>query len=128
MRRILKKGDIIAITAVLLSALLIWTVQLSFAASPQNVNTLLVKIVSENGEDYFDLSENADAVIDSNGVRLVVSVCDGTVFVTESSCPDKICVLTGAISDSSRAIACLPAGVVISIVGGDTADADFIAG
>ncbi len=47
--------------------------------------------------------------------RNLIRVKDGTVMVVQADCPDKVCVLTGPISQEGEVIACLPHGVVIYI-------------
>ena len=51
-----------------------------------------------------------------NGIRLVVVVEGGSVYVERSECPDKICVNKGRISASGDTIVCLPARTVIEVV------------
>jgi hypothetical protein len=41
--------------------------------------------------------------------------------VTDSTCPDRVCVHTGAISAPGSMIACVPNGVVVRI-GGEESD------
>ena len=52
-----------------------------------------------------------------------------SVRVSDSDCPGQDCVHTGAISRAGQSIVCLPAQVVISLVGAATPDApDVIVG
>ena len=53
---------------------------------------------------------------------------DGTgVYVADSDCPGQDCVHTGAISRAGQSIVCLPAQVVISLVGA-ASDVDAVLG
>jgi hypothetical protein len=56
----------------------------------------------------------------------VVVIEDGTVRVTSSPCPEKICVKTGRISKPGQWIACLPNRVFISIRGRRSEQPDAI--
>lgn len=53
----------------------------------------------------------------SDGAYNIVSVEHGRIAITEASCPDKICVHTGYISDSTKPITCLPNHLIIKITG-----------
>ncbi len=48
----------------------------------------------------------------------IVVVSGGKAFVKDSPCPDKLCVLAGAISKPGQWVACLPNRVMVSIRGG----------
>ncbi|MEX2442506.1 MAG: NusG domain II-containing protein [Alkalispirochaeta sp.] len=48
-----------------------------------------------------------------------ITISDGTVGVTASDCPQKICISMGNISRPNQWIACLPHGVLIDVVGVD---------
>ena len=54
------------------------------------------------------------------GAYNVIRVEPGKIAITEASCPDKVCVHTGYISDSLMPITCLPNHVIIRIRPGDT--------
>lgn len=48
----------------------------------------------------------------------IVVVEGGKAFVKDSPCPDKLCVLAGAIGTPGQWVACLPNRVMVSIRGG----------
>ncbi|NLD60407.1 MAG: NusG domain II-containing protein [Clostridiales bacterium] len=59
---------------------------------------------------------------------VLVRVEDGRARVTEASCPDKLCVNTGAVSRAGAAIVCLPNRVsVVLEKPGDAEQLDAIA-
>ena len=65
--------------------------------------------------------------LDDGNYHLTVHV-DGTgVYVSDSDCPGQDCVHTGAISRAGQSIVCLPAQVVISLVGA-ASDVDAVLG
>ena len=67
-----------------------------------------------------DLSQNAELVIDSpGGGTNTLIIENGTVRVTDASCPDKLCMHQGRISESGEMIVCLPNRMIAKIVGTD---------
>ena len=88
-----------------------------------------VHIKSQNYDSFLNLSENTSLTLSSNGHILVIEIKNKAVRIKESSCPDKLCVSSGWISDGSRPIVCAPAKAVIRIeTYGGKSDADIIAG
>lgn len=59
------------------------------------------------------------------GERMVIEVSHGRVRVVESTCPDQICVGTGWIAHTKEAIACVPAQVLITIIGGEPPELEY---
>ena len=55
-------------------------------------------------------------VTGAEGIRLVVVVSGGRVYVESSQCPDKICVHRGKISSEGETIVCMPAKTIIEVV------------
>ena len=79
----------------------------------------------------YSLSVNSSYEIESRGIKLTVTVSDGSVSVTSSDCPDHTCEHSGSISRSSEVIVCVPAGVVIKVISdnnGQVPNEDFIIG
>ena len=58
----------------------------------------------------------------------ILVIQSGEAWVSEASCPDKICVNKGKIQYDGQSIICLPNKVVIETVGGGTAQEDVVAG
>ena len=54
----------------------------------------------------------------ADGINVIVEVNNGSVFVSHSDCPDKICEKTGRINRQGQKIVCLPARTVIEIMSG----------
>ncbi len=75
-------------------------------------------VVQVGGQEDRELDLSKDQELwagDSEIGRNLIRVKDGTVMVVQADCPDKVCVLTGPISQAGEVIACLPHGVVIYI-------------
>ena len=115
-------GDLLAAVAVLLVAvLLLWHPwQRSDAGKT-------VVIVTPDQTYEYSLSENTTVKIESRGITLFVTVMNGEVDVYQSDCSDGVCVDSAPISKTGEAIICAPAGVSITVKGGD-GDVDFVAG
>lgn len=63
-----------------------------------------------------DMQENVRHWIDgANGIQLCVVCENGSVFVEQSGCPDKICVHKGHIHTVGDTIVCLPARTVVEV-------------
>lgn len=115
-------GDLLAALAVLLVAvLLLWHPWQKSDAG----ETLVIVTPDETFE--YSLSENRTVEIESRGVHLCIEIADGKACVRESDCPDGVCVASAPISKTGETIICAPAGVSLSVKGGD-GDVDFVAG
>ncbi len=70
--------------------------------------------VSINNEIYevYKLSENITVSLPTGNV-LVIN--DGEAYISESNCPDKVCVNHAKISSEGESIICLPNKLVIEV-------------
>ena len=114
--------DLIIIIAVVLLALALFL--LPFLTRDEGKT---VSVTAKNAGASSTLYEGALAVnkrleFENNGIKLTVVIEGGEVYVTESSCDDRVCVHSGKISLSGQSIICAPAGIVINIGGGDGDD------
>lgn len=114
--------DWIAFAAVLLLAALLAILPLLTART----GALLV-VTTPEGEMLYPLSQNDCFEIVSQGITLSVVIEDGAAYVKESTCPDGVCRSTRPISKSGETVLCAPAGVTLTVRGGD-GDVDFVAG
>lgn len=76
-------------------------------------------IVSQNGSVIreYPLDGFADQVLinPENGGKNHMHISGGKVWVTDASCPDKICEHYGKISGDGEVIVCLPNRLIIQI-------------
>lgn len=84
-----------------------------------------VAVISVNGEEYkrIDLSrvtESYDLLIETEWGHNTVHVAHGAISVTESNCPDGICINQGELTKSGIPIICMPHRLYIQIEGGST--------
>lgn len=110
-----KKRDFLLLAVLLAAAALLFSVRGFFAGRPA-----VMVSVSVDGTEIMtlDLNRNDDIVIESgNGQTNHLIIEDGKAFLTEASCPDKLCVRQGAISETGQSIVCLPNRVIVTIVG-----------
>ena len=82
-----------------------------------------VAVISIDGEEYerIDLSkvtESYDIELSTQYGHNTVHVSKGAIRVSESDCPDHICMNQGAITKSGVPIICMPHRLVIQIEGG----------
>ena len=98
------------------------------AAPVQNGGlSVVVEIDGEEVERARLLDYSGQHIYTNNGYTLTVDAADGWVDVIQSDCPAQDCKHSGAIKRSGQSIVCLPARIVITLVG-TTADYDVIAG
>ncbi len=120
---LLRAGDIVAMALVLCLAALLLVFWLT-----ADRGTLAEIEVDGEVVATLSLAENTTKTVVSRGVTLEIAVEDGRIFVSSADCSDRVCQHTAAIAKRGESIVCAPAAVVIRIVGGGDADADFIAG
>ena len=96
---------------------------------PRSQSGVLTVVVTVSGQEVqrTPLSEFTAADVAHNGYTLHIAAADGGVSVTSSDCPTQDCVHTGRISRAGQSIVCLPAQVVISLVGA-ASDVDAVLG
>ena len=121
----IKKADIILfILIVVFGGLISWW---SLAGSIAGEKVL----ITADGRDYgvYSLAEDQTIDVTIDGHTNHITIKDGTVSMTYSTCKNQVCVNTGAISQTKDAIVCLPNKVVVEIVGsGKGGAADVISG
>lgn len=86
-------------------------------------------VVISYGEktEVYDLFTDRELEISSGGHTLNIVISDGSVRVSDSTCPDKICKASGPISSGGKMIACVPAGVSIKVEGDGDEKIDWVA-
>ena len=68
--------------------------------------------ITVDGKLYSTVSLENDTKIEINDTNVAV-VRNGEIYMESATCPDKLCVHQGKISDSSKKIVCLPNKVII---------------
>ena len=94
-------------------------------------------VVTVDGKLYgtYPLSQDQIIqVVQENGHHNDITIKDGQVSMSYSTCRNQVCVNTGAISKTKDSIVCLPNRVVVEIIShgsgkaGAGGDADVISG
>ncbi len=80
--------------------------------------------VEVNGRQVMQISlrDNRDYIVNGFRGKSYISVQDGRICMTDSDCPDKLCVRIGWVSQSDASIVCLPNRVVIRVKGSGAYD------
>ena len=108
MKKLITKKDFILVIIVLV----VGFTGLILANSTDKGKTATIKV---DGEVVETLSLDEDKLAEFNGV---VVVCEnGEIFVTESTCTDKVCMRSGKVSKAGEGIICAPNRVSIEIDG-----------
>lgn len=118
------KNDVLLILAVLILAggVWLWTY---LTRSPG-----AMAVVTVNGEELMrlPLDEDSTTLIGEGEHTNLLVIRDGTVSVTQASCPDHVCIRRGEVAYNGETIVCLPNKLVVSIEGGAEGDVDVVAG
>lgn len=88
-----------------------------------------VAVVTVNGREYgrYPLDQDREERIElPDGSYNIMVIEDGTVDVSDASCPDRICVNHKKISKRNESIICLPNRVVVQIENGEDAGLDAV--
>ena len=107
----MKKKDVLLLCAILALALVIFFVLfLIYRGSGE------VVVVKVGGEEYARLPLNKDTelIIEGVGGTNLLVVKDGKAFISEASCPDRVCVHMGYASEI-KTVVCMPNEVTVSI-------------
>ena len=103
----MKKNDFILIGVILIIAFA------AFSFIPKE-DANIAKI-TVNGKLFKTVSLSNDATININDTNIAI-IKNGEIYMESATCPDKLCVHQGKISDSSKKIVCLPNKVIIEAV------------
>ena len=118
-----QRGDLVAVGLVVLLAVLVLVLFL-----PGGRDVGQVEIYQDGVlVGTMPLEEDGERVITGKYTN-VITVKDGSVFVTRSDCPGEDCVKSGKISRVGRSLVCLPNGVEIRVAGTPEGDVDFVVG
>lgn len=64
----------------------------------------------------YDLNKNLDTVIEGyQGGTNHLIIQDGAAWISEATCPDKVCIHQGRITMNGELLVCLPNRVIVTI-------------
>ena len=95
-----KKADIILITFFLAAVAVLYALKTFTAKSGASADVYI------NNELVISLPLDSDTVYTPPGKNMQIEVKNGKVAVTQSDCPDKICVNTGFIDKGGQTAVC----------------------
>lgn len=116
------KNDIILTASILIVAVLVFFI---ISLISNNGNYVEIK---KNGEiigKYSLFTDRTVEIRDENGYNLLV-IEDGKAYISDASCPDKLCMKQGKVSSSGAALVCLPNKTVITIYSDTNSQVDFV--
>lgn len=91
--------------------------------------SITVAYAGARANEVFSLSEDREIFLEHNGYHLTLIIENGTAFVRESDCPDRVCQSRGEIARNGDTIVCAPAGISVTVHSEEKGgDADAIAG
>ena len=96
----------------------------------EEANAEKVYIYSNNemvGEYVLTEDYKTEFTIESDVGYNTVHIENGEVWISDASCPDKICLSQGKISSDGEIIVCIPNKLSIKIIENEENDIDFIA-
>lgn len=86
-----------------------------------------VRIVSGGQEiGIYELNQDQELTVALDGYQNTIQIRAGAASVISATCPDQYCVRHEPISRSGETILCLPARLVITIMGSEEAALDGI--
>ena len=123
----IKKADIILLIVILAVGIPMSVLSLTAGTGGDKVK------ISTDGQVYgiYPLNEDCEIDVTEDGHTNHITIKDGQVSMSYSTCRNQVCVNTGAISQTKDAIVCLPNRVVVEIISseeGKGGDADIISG
>ncbi|MFA9422145.1 MAG: NusG domain II-containing protein [Sedimentibacter sp.] len=116
----------------LISAIIIVNIFMIFygGSNVLNANEKKAYVYSKNelvGEYVLtDDYKNEFTIGDKNAGYNTIHIENGEIWITDASCPDKICINQGKISKNGEIIVCLPNELLIKIVEDKEDDIDLI--
>ena len=118
------KNDMILLTGILLTALMIWLVPMLL-----NRDAPAVVRILQDGQEigiYSVLEDQTIAIpYEEEGYNLLL-ISGGQVSVSDADCPDGLCVRQRAIARNGESIICLPHKLVIQIESKEESDLDAV--
>ncbi len=108
----LKWLDLVPVVLILAVAVLWFWWQFSAPAGAVAV------VTTDDGQRAIPLSQNATTtLVGRDGLTLTLVVKDGELSVTQADCPDQLCVHTAPVSKAGDTVACVPAGIAVTVEG-----------
>lgn len=120
----MKRKDLIFIGTLLGIAVVLFLAM--FFLKRNTVNGEAVVLIE--GEEYGRYPLSKDCVVEIPGLlgNNVLTIQDGSAWMSSAVCPDKICMEFGKIHYNTEMIVCRPGSIVVIIENGDASEWDAI--
>lgn len=115
-RKVFRKKELWLLAPLLLAAM---AAALFFALAPKGQEA----VIEVNGAVYREVnlaSLTEPEILEVPGELTVTVVLDrDSAQITQSACPDRLCVRQGKITQAGQSVICLPARVAVRLKGGE---------
>lgn len=108
----IKKADIVALLVIAVITVILF---LAFRTFKPQGKTVVVRVSGKEVASYSLDKDREETINGANGGTNVLVIKDGVAYLSEASCPDKLCVNQGKISKRGESIICLPNEVIVEI-------------
>ncbi len=122
----LSKGDLFLIALCLCCALAL--LALPFLPENRQGAYLVVTNHATGGKETLPLAKDTVQAFEGNGYTLTVVIEHDKASVSQSDCPDGICMSGGTIWRRGESLVCAPAGIVLTVTNGEEVEVDAIVG
>lgn len=119
-----RKNDLILIGTLLGIAVVLFLAM--FFMKRNTVNGEAVVLI--DGVEYgrFSLAEDQVVALPGRLGDNLLTISDGSAWMSDAVCPDKICMDFGKIHYNTELIVCRPGGIVVIIENGDVSELDAV--
>ena len=111
--RLFKKSDIIIITVAIIIAALFFVLPVLNRSDDKKVYVTK----SDGLSEYLDLDKDGVYTYESDLGTNIITIENGSVYVSYSDCKNQICVNHGPISNPGDTICCLPHRFAVTVLG-----------
>ncbi|MDO4464108.1 MAG: NusG domain II-containing protein [Bacillota bacterium] len=118
------KKDILFLVCVISLALIVWGI---YAYCNQNGADTVFVIQDGKQVGAYPLEEDKIVIVTwGEDEYNLLMISDGTAFMSDADCPDKLCVKQNPISGNGESIICLPHKLVIRIAAKEESKLDAV--
>lgn len=124
----MKKNDVRLAAIVLVTAGLLFFLQKMLFSTPEK-NTVVAVYHEKTRIGTYPLYEETEQILYfEDGAENILVIQDGSAWIKDANCPDKLCVKQGKISGSGQSLICLPHKLTVTVEGGKKEELDAVAG
>ncbi len=113
------RNDIILIASILIIAVIGIILMLTLS---KNDNLSAEVYYNDELVRTIKLDKEAEYVITGDVGDLIIKTDVNEIWVSESKCPDLVCVHQGHVKSTASVITCLPNKIYIKVIGGEEVD------